>query len=116
MLKFRGIITSISKGTTLNKKNQYQIKDKDVKVLSKIEGEYSNSITIDDEVVWQYDPSSFPAINRMDYTLPSDSTLRSDIIMLKEDQLEFGQTCKVTIEQAQRKDKALREKYGKNKK
>ncbi len=47
--------------------------------------------------------------------LPSCSCLREDRILLKERNLELGQTAKEKLENIQRKDRKLREHYHKSK-
>jgi hypothetical protein len=51
----------------------------------------------------------------MAYTLPSDSTFREDLNLLKKDE-EASQRYKIKLEEIQRNDRKLRDTYLKNKK
>lgn len=47
----------------------------------------------------------------MKFTLPSDSTVRQDLIVFKNGSEEEADTVKIKLEEIQRKDRKLREKY-----
>ena len=46
----------------------------------------------------------------MAMTLPSDSTFREDLILLKKGNEDLAQKCKIKLEELQRNDRKLREK------
>ncbi len=45
----------------------------------------------------------------MEFTLPSDSTFREDITLLKAGYDDYAQLAKMTVENVQRMDKKLRQ-------
>jgi len=49
----------------------------------------------------------------MEYTLPSDSRFREDAILLANNYEEYAGMAKMYLEENQRNDKNLREKYKK---
>lgn len=77
----------------------------------KIEGEWSKFLKFDDEEYWDISTTKYYPLLRMDYTLPSDSTLRDDLIHLKYGREDEGEYAKVRLEEVQRRDRKLRSKY-----
>jgi hypothetical protein len=51
----------------------------------------------------------------MSYTLPSDSRLRWDVLLLKNGYEEWAQQAKIRLEELQRADRKFREKLRQNK-
>jgi hypothetical protein len=86
---------------------------KDFKSLCKIEGEWTNSIKFDDKGYWIYDQCTHYPLRRMKFTLPSDSTVREDLVVFKKGLEEEADAVKIKLEEIQRKDRKLREKYRK---
>jgi hypothetical protein len=82
--------------------------------MAKFEGEWSNYFKIDDHVYWRQGEYELPELEKMSFTLPSDSTLRSDVILLKNGHEEFAQIAKIHLEEVQRNDRKLRENYKKS--
>jgi len=82
--------------------------------MAKFEGEWSNYFKIDDHVYWRQGDYELPELEKMSFTLPSDSTLRPDVILLKNGHEEFAQIAKIQLEEVQRNDKKLRENYKKS--
>jgi hypothetical protein len=79
--------------------------------LAKHEGEWSNFFKIDDNIYWRQGESDLPQIEKMEFFLPSDSTLRPDVILLKNGHEEYAQLAKIHLEEIQRNDRKLRESY-----
>jgi hypothetical protein len=79
-----------------------------------IEGEFTNYLRFQGEVVWKHSDYTFPTLRRMAFTLPSDSTFREDLIWLKKGDEDMAQKYKVKLEENQRNDRKLREHYKKN--
>lgn len=114
---FKGVITSISKNAKFDKKDKsYNITDVNKHILSNIEGEYSNHIKFDSDVYWQKENLAHPKYKRMNFTLPSDSTFREDIIWMKKKDEDMAQKAKINLEEIQRRDKKNREIFKKHKK
>ena len=99
------------------KKNGGEIKSeaKEKDYLCNIEGEWSSYISFDKERYWSREEVLMPKIKKPDYLLPSDSSLRLDIIAFKNDNLEEAQKHKEIYEQIQRDDRTLRKNKGKKK-
>ncbi len=107
----------ISKNTKYDKKeDSYKINDKNKHILSIIEGEFTHDVKFDGESYWSYDDNAYPALRRMAFTLPSDSTFREDLIWWKKGDEDAAQRFKVKLEEIQRSDKKLRKQYEKKKK
>ncbi len=98
-----------------NKTNVYKVKDSKC-VISSIEGEWSNHIKFDGVPYWKQGDIQLLQMERMAFTLPSDSSFREDILLYKNNQTDYAQEAKVYLEEIQRGDRKLREVYkGKNK-
>jgi len=76
--------------------------------MATIEGEWSRFLNINDICYWRQDEQQVIDMKKMDYTIPSDSHFRDDLILLKMGLPEKSQEAKVYLEEKQRKDKALR--------
>jgi hypothetical protein len=79
-------------------------------VFLKISGEWSKNVYIDDELFWNYDDYKHYPLERMTFTLPSDSTFRDDSVLLKRGLIDEAENAKVKMEELQRKDRKLRGK------
>lgn len=49
-------------------------------------------------------------MEKQEFTLPSDSLYRDDLLLFKEGNLDLSQQAKTNLEETQRKDRKLREK------
>lgn len=79
--------------------------------MSKISGSFMSHIEFDDKRYWDIRenfPITFIEVNKH---TPSSSIVREDRILLDKDKVENAQTAKEAIENLQRKDRKLREKY-----
>lgn len=108
---FRGFIAQTSDINYDSKKELYSCPDD--AILAKIEGEYNNYVNIDDKSYWDINNCSnlSGTMCRQEFTLPSDSQLRYDVILYKHDKLEMAQYAKMSLEDLQRKDVKLRKMY-----
>ncbi len=61
--------------------------------------------------MWDYNEFAHYELKYMKFTLPSDSTLREDIIALKAGKEEEAGKAKVRLEEFQRKDRKLRSAF-----
>jgi len=109
----KGIITRKSQCVFNEKDNSYTPKDKHF-VFAKIEGEWSDYVKFDDTIYWDYSTFAHYNIQRHedDFVLPSDSTKREDLIILKLGNESEAQKAKVKLEELQRKDRKLRASHG----
>ena len=114
---FSGVITSISKNGRydVNTKMYSVIKNDSKVILSKLEGELSSNIIIDNNVVWEFCDSKFPLLVRMEGMLKSDSFYREDMWFLIEGDEDLAGRYKHVMEERQRRDRKLREEYAKKK-
>lgn len=110
-VKLSGFIANIRNVKFDAKKNCYTC-DKSL-ILAKIEGEWTNFVKIDDKLRWEHGMYPLFPMEKQAFTLPSDSLCREDLILLKLGDHELAQQAKTNLEEIQRNDKKLREKYRK---
>jgi hypothetical protein len=67
----------------------------------------------DEDVYWDINETKYDDMLRMEYTLPSDATLREDAVHLKYGNEEESAKAKVKLEEIQRRDRKLRADYAK---
>jgi len=79
-------------------------------MLSKLEGEWSRFINIDETCYWIQDEQKLTEMERIGYILPSDSQLRPDIVLWRMGLETKAQEAKTYLEEIQRRDKDLRKK------
>ncbi len=79
--------------------------------LVEIKGEWTKNLYFDEELVWSWNDYVHFDLLRMAYTLPSDSTLREDLSLLKEGNEEAAGEAKTKLEEIQRRDRKLRSQY-----
>jgi hypothetical protein len=70
-------------------------------------------LKFEDKVYWKNGEFEFPNLKRMAFTLPSDSTFREDVNWFKKKDENMAQKYKVKLEELQRNDRKLREKFSK---
>jgi hypothetical protein len=104
----RGCITRLSHTNCSN--NTYTLK-KNYTSFAEVKGEWTKNLYIDDVLYWSWSDFVHFDLLRMAYTLPSDSTLREDLSLLKSGNEEAAGEAKVKLEDLQRKDRKLRAKY-----
>lgn len=83
------------------------------KVVSSISGSFVSHITFDGVRYWDVRENFPVAIIEMDKNLPSSSIYREDRRLLEEEKLDEAQIAKEKIENIQRNDRKLREKFHK---
>ena len=79
--------------------------------LCKIEGEWTSNISFDDEEYWDIDEYKLIQMYHYGYILPSDTSLRKDLIYFIKEEQEKSQEEKEQYEINEEKDKELRKKY-----
>lgn len=92
-----------------DKLNVYKLKSSDL-ALAKWEGEWSNFINCDNKQYWKMGELQLNNMNKMNFTLPSDSRYRPDVLLLENRFEEYAQTAKTHLEEIQRHDLKLRTK------
>jgi len=106
----KGFITK-NKDLLKNKKNSvFDSKD----VISLCEGNWIDNLSFDGKMYWEIGrimPSDIERID--DFLLPSDTQLREDIILLKNNCPKEAEKLKSSLEEKERNDKKLREEHQK---
>lgn len=92
-----------------SKDDTYSLKS-DSTTFVKIEGEWSKFLKFDDEIAWELSKTPYYDLLRMPYTLPSDATVRDDLVHLKYGREEEAEFAKIRLEEVQRRDRKLRAK------
>jgi len=109
---FKGQIVD-SSFVTIDESGWNHTLKKGAKTLCKIEGEWTSTIKFDDEEYWDIEDYKLIQMYHHGYLLPSDSSLRLDLINFIKDDPEKSQVEKEKNEENEEKDKALRKKYNK---
>jgi hypothetical protein len=78
-------------------------------ILAKFEGEWTSHIEFDGKCYWRQTEQVITPMVKQDFTLPSDSLYREDILLYKNGHEDFAQEAKVYLEEVQRHDAFLRE-------
>ncbi len=81
--------------------------------LGSINGEWSENLYFNNEIYWWVKDHEPVTMTKMDFVLPSDSTMREDLNSLLNDDLTNAQSSKESLEEKQRHDRKLREKFAK---
>jgi len=79
-------------------------------VFDTVEGEFTNKVGFNDVVYWSYDDKPHYKLERMQITLPSDSSHRPDILAKKQKNDELAQFEKDRITEIESCDAELRTK------
>jgi hypothetical protein len=109
---FSGFVAKSSDIKYSEKAKEYNLTSSKA-ALSNIEGEWSDFVSFDDKVYWQQEKFTYDPMVKMDFTLPSDSLYREDLILFKHGYQDSAQDAKICMEELQRHDRKLREKYKK---
>jgi hypothetical protein len=80
-------------------------------ILCKIDGEWTYHLRFDDEAYYDIEDYKLIQMYHYGYMLPSDSSLRLDLISFIKDEQEKSQVEKEKNEACEEKDKELRKKY-----
>lgn len=73
-----------------------------------IEGEWTSHVNIDGGTYWKHGEYDLLPMERMEFTLPSDSTYRDDVLLFKNGNDDYAQEAKTRLEENQRNDRKLR--------
>lgn len=107
---FDGVITDSA--TFSYKDNRDEVekmkKKHKIEVFGKVEGHWTNSMTIDGAEVWNYNSIKPYKLHYINNPLPSDGRFRTDLIALLNNDYSKAQEKKDELENLQRNDKKLR--------
>lgn len=113
---FNGVIVS-NKYVTVDEKGSDHKLNKGYTIISKIEGEWTDSIRFDDVEYWNIKGEKPLNMFKPKFTLPSDGSFRSDLLCFTADKEDASQKEKEFLENRQREDRKLRKNWEeKNKK
>ena len=107
----KGFISAYDDANYDKSKKEFTCESK--KIISKIEGEWTVFLKIDENVYWNHDDPSKYKLEKQEFTLDSDTRLRSDLLFFKEKNTDQAQLSKAILEEIQRKDRKLRQNYKK---
>jgi sialic acid synthase SpsE len=63
-------------------------------------------------LVWDYNEFAHYDLKYMKFTLPSDSTIREDLVLLKSGNEQSASEAKTKLEELQRHDRKMRAEFG----
>ncbi len=89
--------------------DKFTLKD-DFTIFASFKGNWTSNYYFDDELIWDYEDYKHFDLLRMAYTLPSDSTCREDLVLLRNGDEEKAGEAKIKLEEIQRRDRKLRQK------
>lgn len=106
-------IEKLIKARNTKKEFTHKIKEKKyvVEEIAVVEGYWPSSVFIGGIQMWSYGNPWGYQLQYFDNPLPSDSNYRTDIIYLRAGDEKKSQDTKEVIEEAQRRDRKLRENY-----
>ena len=84
------------------------------KKVSSISGSFMSNIDFDGKRYWDIRQNFNIKLIEFEKNLPSSSIYREDRILLEENKINEGQIAKENLENIQRADRKLREKFNKN--
>jgi hypothetical protein len=94
---------------TKNKKGHYVAKE--AAMFSKYEGEWAYDFNADGVNYYKQGEVKVYPMERQEFTLPSDSSFREDLLLLKAGYEDYAGLAKMKLEDIQRNDRKVREKY-----
>lgn len=103
---FSGVITTLSNIKLT--KGKYSLVNSQRNIFCQTEGEFTQKISFDNIVYFNFNKLVFPTISGVPYTLDSDSAKRQDIIYLKKGEKELAIESKLKLEEKQRHDNKIR--------
>ena len=83
--------------------------------LIRLNGRWTVEVLFDDKIYWKMNDMPLLPMMQMKFMLPSDTSLREDLIAFMSGDLKLAQDKKELVEEKQRVDRKLREKYSKKK-
>ena len=81
--------------------------------MARFNGAWTKELDIDDKVYWKRNKTNLCKLYQPDYKLKSDSSLRPDLKLYNENNLEQAEKVFINIYKRQLRDCQLRQKYKK---
>ena len=112
---FKGGIYNSSDVKISKNDSKHEVNEKAYELI-RLNGRWTVEVLFDDKIYWQMNDMPLLPMMQMKFMLPSDTSLREDLIAFMSGDLKLAQDKKELVEEKQRFDRKLREKYQKNKK
>lgn len=113
---FDGVITdSIDFDYKANRGDDVEKMSKkhNIRIYTKFDGNWTERMTADDEIMWEYTKYKPMKLNYINNPLPSDCRFRTDLIALLNNDYSKAQEQKDELENIQRNDRKLRKNAAK---
>ena len=81
--------------------------------MARFNGAWTKELDIDDKVYWKRNKTNLCKLYQPDYKLKSDSSLRPDLKLYNENNLEEAEKIFINLYKRQLRDCQLRQKYKK---
>ena len=111
--EFEGRLISINEIKTDEKGAKHYIEEEDSIPLAEFKGRWTRELKFGDKIYWKRDKSNLYKLYEPEYKLKSDSSLREDLILYNENNIEKAEIKLIELEERQYNDFKLREKFKK---
>lgn len=111
--EFNGKIISINEIKIDEKGNKHYIVEEDTIPLAELCGRWTKELIIGNKLYWKRDKNNLLKLYEPEYKLRSDSSLRKDLILYNENNIESAEKILVELNKEQNNDFKLRDKYKK---
>ena len=111
--EFNGKIISINEIKIDEKGNKHYIVEEDTIPLAELCGRWTKELIIGNKLYWKRDKNNLLKLYEPEYKLKSDSSLRKDLILYNENNIESAEKILVELNKEQNNDFKLRDKYKK---
>ena len=109
--EFNGKIISINEIKIDEKGSKHYIVEEDSIPLAELCGRWTKELIIGDKLYWKRDKNNLLKLYEPEYKLRSDSSLRKDLILYNENNIESAEKILVELDKEQNNDFKLRGKY-----
>ena len=107
---FKGGIYNSSDVKINKENNKHEVNEKAYELI-RLSGRWTVEVLFDDKIYWQMNDMPLLPMMNMKFMLPSDTSLREDLIAFASGDIKLAQDKKELVEEKQRIDRKLREKY-----
>ena len=81
--------------------------------MAEFKGKWTKEVKFGDKIYWKRDKSNLYKLYEPEYKLKSDSSLREDLILYNQNNIEKAELKLIELEERQNNDFKLREKFKK---
>ena len=111
--EFEGRLISINEIKIDKKGAKHYIEEEDSIPLAEFKGKWTKEFKFGDKIYWKRDKNNLYKLYEPEYKLKSDSSLREDLILYNEGDIEKAELKLIELEERQDNDLKLREKFKK---